>query len=352
MRILIYIIVIFALVGTFFWRFNQKTPQKNPQKTSVQSAAVENNPSPFETYIFVPYWTIDKDVSFTPYENLIYFGVSVNQSGVDHEDQGYKALPSFLKEVGSKKSYLAVRMLNQDANLAILKDRVLQDKIATEAVHIARENNFSGIILDFETQGLPFESFIKSITSLNSLFAQKAHGQKLSFGTLVYGDVFYRIRPFDVESIAKSSDRVFVMAYDFSKAKGDPGPNFPLDDKKTYGYDFKTMVSDYGKVVPKNKLSFIFGMFGYDWIIDAKNQTKGTADSKSTLGFEQFLGQCVPANSCKVENNDGYGVKISYDKDQENHLIFFETNESVAKKKEYLNSQGLNSFGYWAYSFF
>ena len=351
MRFLLFIVIVFAFVGGFFFLRSDKKSTKEPvQKAAVQSIEAEKE-SPVEGYIFVPYWTIDSDLSSSPYD-IIYFGISATKNGIDYEDQGYKNLDSFSKVRGEKKSFLAVRMLDSDVNLAVLKDKNLQENIANEAIQIARSNNFSGIILDLEIQGLPFESFIKSITSFNALFSKRSHEQNISFAALLYGDVFYRIRPYDVGQISKETDRVFVMAYDFSKAKGDPGPNFPLEGKDTYGYDFKTMTSDFLKEVPKNKLTIIFGMFGYDWTVDEKSQTKGTASSKSTFGFEKFVTQCTDSDSCTITNSDMYGTKITYQKDGEKHVIFFENNRSVEKKKEFLYSKGLKSFSYWAYSFF
>lgn len=300
----------------------------------------------------VPYWTISENENATGYENFLYFGIAANQNGIDETEPGFKNLDTFKTFVGGNKAYLIVRMLGTSSNLEILKEKDTQEKIISESLKIAKENNFLGVVLDFETQGLPFENLLQKITSFNSLFNKKAHEQNLTFGTFIYGDVFYRVRPYDVGEISKVVDRVYVMAYDFSKAKGDPGPNFPLDGIDTYGYDFKTMVSDFLKTTPSEKLTVVFGLFGYDWIIDEQGRSKGTAESKSTLMFEKFMTQCINENSCTVSNNKSYGTKITYKKDEESHVIWFEDYASIKEKESFLSSKNLNSIGYWAYSYF
>ena len=144
------------------------------------------------------------------------------------------------------------------------------------------------------------------------------------------------------------------MAYDFSKAKGDPGPNFPLNGEGKYGYDFKIMVHDFLDVIPKHKLTIIFGMFGYDWKIDEKGRGREQAISKSTIAFEKFMSTCAYKNTCvtKVDNQSAE-TNITYtSENKENHVIWFESFESVVRKKAFLTELDLRSVGYWAYSYY
>ncbi len=133
-----------------------------------------------------------------------------------------------------------------------------------------------------EVNGLPFDSLLKQINSYVADFAKEAKGNNLSFSMTMYGDTFYRLRPFDVKTLAKSVDMIYVMAYDFHKSGGNPGPNFPLYGKETYGYDFQTMTEDFLKIVPKEKLSIIFGMFGYDWVVGEKGTAVQNGEAIST----------------------------------------------------------------------
>lgn len=345
-------IVLVVIFGLFIYtKYNSKEGITRPVSLSGVSSSREEKQVGKEEYVFIPYWTLDSDISSSPTPNLIYFGIEANASGINHDETGYKKIDEFVVNSGNKTTYLTIRMLNSDANLKILKDKTLQDKIINESILIAKENGFSGIVLDFEIKGLPFESFVKSITDLNKAFYEKVHADNLMYATLLYGDAFYRVRPFDAENIAKYSDRLFIMAYDFSKANGNPGPNFPFDEKE-FGYSFKTMIEDYLQVVPKEKLTIFFGMFGYDWKIDEEKRGKEAASSKTTLQLERFMTGCVSGNTCTTTSSEGSGTSITYSDDIDSHVIWFEDYSSVERKIQYLNSKGIYSVGYWAYGYY
>ncbi len=346
--IVIFLIAIFS-VAFLAWSSKSKTTLPVSQKTSSEN--ISHGKSPEEEYIIVPYWTLSADVSTAPFDNLMYFGISATEQGIDTSEDGYKRLPEFIQNSEGKKTYLVVRMLNQDANMKILENKNAQKRIISESVRIAKENEMEGVVLDLEIQGIPFESFVSTITDFNKDFFTAVKGENLFFGTFIYGDAYFRARPFNISEIGKNVDSVFIMAYDFSKARGNPGPNFPLEEGN-YGYSFKTMIQDFMSQVPKQKLTVVFGMFGYDWTIDKERRGKGQASAKSTLEFQKFITLCVSENSCKVKINNASETQITYEKESESHEIWFESENSVEKKIEYLRNQGINSIGYWAYSYF
>ncbi len=354
MRKIFLLLVVFSCFLALFLYHKSTLQNQTAQPIKERKVAkIEKKTSPNEEYLFVPYWTINENISASGM-TLVYFGVMGGENGVEQDEDGYRNLSAFEKNKNKKNSLLVLRMLNTDTNLDILKDKKLQERIIDETIILAKKHHFSGIMLDFETQGLPFKALLESITSMHTLFSKKVLLSDLSFGTLLFGDTFYRVRPYDVEKIAKVVDRVYIMAYDFSKAKGDPGPNFPLNGEGKYGYDFKIMVHDFLDVIPKHKLTIIFGMFGYDWKIDEKGRGREQAISKSTIAFEKFMSTCAYKNTCvtKVDNQSAE-TNITYtSENKENHVIWFESFESVVRKKAFLTELDLRSVGYWAYSYY
>ena len=110
---------------------------------------------------------------------------------------------------------------------------------------------------------------------------------------MFYGDTFYRLRPFDIKTLSKNADFFMIMSYDFSKSRGNPGPNFPLRGKEVYGYDMTQMIDDYLRYLPSDKTSVVFGLFGYDWIVDDKNKAVLQGDAKTYLEIDkEFLTNC------------------------------------------------------------
>ena len=144
------------------------------------------------------------------------------------------------------------------------------------------------------------------------------------------------------------------MAYDFHKAGGDPGPNFPLNGRQKYGYDFKNMIDDFERDVPKDKLSVVFGLFGYDWSVDEKMKSKDIAESLSLNNIKtKFIDNCSYKNCTTTRDKESSESNITY-KDENNitHDVWYEDNVSVIEKQKYLLEKGIGSIGFWAYSFF
>ena len=320
---------------------NEPEKQVIPQKQSTR-------------YIFVPYWSFTTSIEEKA-DSYIYFGVGVNSLGVDRQDQGYKGIKKFIQlSPKNKEKILAVRMTDKNLNAAVLKDLSLQRKIASEASELAVQNGFSAILLDYETSAFGFDSTTNNITSFYQLFSQTAKKSGKSFYVTLYGDTYFRARPYDIKKISEVSDKVLVMAYDFSKSRGNPGPNFPFANKETYGYDFGKMIEDFQKDVDNQKLVIVVGYFGYDWHTDKEGNALASGVPLSTNEIKkEFVTSCKFDDCILNRSPEGDEPFVKYiDKDGTSHVVWFEDENSVAKKKEMLRSKGILEMGDWAYSYF
>ncbi|MBI2431071.1 MAG: hypothetical protein HYV39_03590 [Candidatus Levybacteria bacterium] len=216
-----------------------------------------------------------------------------------------------------------------------------------ESIAIAKQYNFEGIVLDLEISSLPFASVTEQMNSFVEEFSKAAKKENLTFSMMFFGDTFFKLRPYDVTVLRQYLDIVFVMAYDFHKANANPGPNFPFPD-------FTLMVQDFLNIVPKEKLVIVFGMFGYDWEIDEHNKSVEQARAVTlTVAKKQFLDQCIFRNCKVLRDEKSKETTVTYiDKNGDKHIVWFEDEESVAKKTEFLKEKGINSVGFWAYSYF
>lgn len=364
MKRLLLLFTLIILVGFFTFKFAKDQVRKDlarpvPYPTTVitpTSPAVTHVIGPEKQSLFVPYWAVKGKIDdATQYNSYIYFGVATTTNGLDMREAGGVALDAFAASVPQDgKKLLVVRMIDKDTNFAILKDEAAQLKIIAQTISLAKEKKFDGVVLDLEVSAIPFDSLVQQINSFTKLFYQEVKRNNLSFSLTVYGDVFYRLRPFDVKVLSKNADQVMVMAYDFSKAKGNPGPNFPLQGKDVYGYDYEEMIDDFLRVVPAEKLTVIFGLFGYDWLVDGRGQTLQQGKAVTTQAAEsQFIEICKQKSCSFSRDSKAFETQINYvAKDGSKHIIWFEDMQSVEAKKEFLKSRGINSFSYWAYSYF
>lgn len=328
---------------------------QQPKISPTRIPTTTTMPKPATTSLFVPYWTIGSEKITDNYDTLIYFGIEPNEYGINAIEPGYKNIGRFFQVVDtSQKKLLTVRVVNNKNAAKLLDDQQYRKRVIAGSIDIAKENGFDGIVLDFEYQALGFESVINNITSFYADFSKMAKNEGLKFVVTMYGDAYFKLRPYDVKAIAQQSDQVLLMAYDFHKAGGEPGPNFPYRGKEKYGYDFSQMIEDFTKDVPKEKLAIIFGYFGYDWEVDEKNKAISMGKALSMREIEQKFVKSCKAKKCEyVQDKDAFETEVTYvDSNDKKHIIWYETQESVKIKNELLKKKGITATSFWAYSYF
>lgn len=362
-KVVAFLALCIAIVGGVFYFYStntslQKTPQTDPNSFNKTVSPTVVKPLVEKIGIFVPYWDSSTAPNYSDYQELYYFGISATSNGVSKTEEGYRGVKSFITSAGSKDTYLTLRLLNTDENIKILEDKQVQKDIIEETVKIATENGFKGVVLDLEITVLPFSSVVKQISTFTTDFYAEAKINNLIFKQAIYGDVFYRKRPFDVKALGESTDGLLIMAYDFHKANGEPGPNFPLSGKEKFGYDFKQMITEFTSLVPPEKLTVIFGMYGYDWTTDMKGNPTETGKAISLNDItDKYLYSCDNTN-CTIKRDSLSGeVEINYVDSQSSssviyHKLWYEDTKSVEQKKQFLKEKGIGSSGYWAFGYF
>lgn len=329
-------------------------PLATSQKQENTAPTIVPQAGPIMTTLFVPYWTLGSKALPTTYNTIAYFGITANTNGIDTKEDGYLNLTKFVRLTSAnQKILLVVRLIDNDVNEKVLMSSSLQQQIITDSISTAKKYHFDGIVLDFEYNALAFDSVVQNTTKLSQNFATSIHNAHLTYYQTIYGDVFYRLRPFDVASIGENADGIFVMAYDFHKVNGTPGPNFPLHPLNDENYSFIKMVQDFTKKVSYKKLIVIFGMFGYDWTLNNKNQSLMAANSLTTAeAGDKFINCSLKSCSLSRDKNAKEEHAKYTDSNGRIHDVWFEDMTSVMDKQNYLKTQGISATGFWAYSYF
>lgn len=306
-----------------------------------------------DTSLFVPSWTVGT-ISSEPFDQYIYFGIIPTKSGIDKVNAG-KDIAAFVQTVPSgKETLLTLQMQDTDINAAILQNKTLQQKVINQTVSLATANGFSGVVLDLEMGGIPFDPLIDEINEFTKALDTQTKANHLTFDVALYGDTFFRLRPFDVKTIASNSDMILIMAYDFHKAGSNPGPNFPLSGEDIYGYDMSKMADDFLQAVPNQKLGVIFGLFGYDWPVDNQGNAIGEGQPLTDIQIQnEFLTNCS-FKVCQIKRDrESAETEVQYtDNNNQKHIVWFENMQSVSAKEQYLRKRGIGNFSFWANSYF
>lgn len=366
--ILLTILVVFGLYRNISSRdqhhvtretFLDKQEVIEEQPTPTQSQKFQG---PFDAAVFVPYWLL-KDPTFTlpktidgNITTLIYFGISASETGINTDDPGYRNLQTFLTQTQNNnvERLLTLRMLNEDINTPYLKNPALAEKLIQETRTLAVVNGFDGIVLDLEHSVLPTLDVRDSITSFMTRFSKVIHDDNLTFAVTLFGDTYYRARPYDVPHIAHTVDTIYIMAYDFHKSYGEPGPNFPTYQTVTYAYSFEQMMSDFLADVPILKISLVLGMFGYDWSVDDQNRpTKAATPLTLNQAKARFYPTC-PFPGCTITSDpDSMEIEVTYtDETGQKHSVWFENEVSVQIKTNLARQRGFSHVGFWAHGYY
>ncbi|MFZ6034617.1 MAG: glycosyl hydrolase family 18 protein [Patescibacteria group bacterium] len=323
-------LVALALVGIILilsTPITKKTPQdKAVHKPTLPAATatpwIASKEHETVKSIFVPDWSLlEETILHNGYDRWIYFG-------------GKDKLPVFESALRDKNLWITIKVDSlEDLNKTNLREYEL--------------NKIKGIVLDLEINGIGTDKLIHGINEgVKELYGQ-AKDLDMQFAVAMYGDLFYRKRPYDLKTINMYSDEIMIMAYDYSKSYGEPGGNYPFKG-------FKEMIDNYLKVVPPEKITVVFGMYGYDWTMKEGKPLKN-ADSISLAEIKnRFLGKKCYEINCRIASDDvSKEKKVTYsDGNGYDHIVHFEDDDSVLVKSEFMKAKGITSTAFWAWGYF
>lgn len=360
---LIFIGVVTVLMIALFSFFVFKTTQdskdikNNIQKTQTVSPTFA--PKKMSNYfVFVPYWN-QNDSNVAAIEGIseattpIYFGLTSKGGELSKNDPGYLGINQYLRS-NDKKGWLTLRLIDETESEILLNDIQKASGLFNSFISSAKEWGFEGVLLDFETNLESNDDNLKRIDQMFSIFIEKSREHNMKNALVVFGDSILRNRPYNLKYVGDNFDVVMVMIYDFHKPSESPGPNFPLKGKNKYGYDLISQVTDFTSVIDKDKLVYIFGMYGYDWLVTIEKKPIKKAVSMSLVEIrEKYLSNC-PIDNCVVTRDPlSREQEVSFvDKNSQYHLIWFEDEISVKEKILFLESMNLNKFAFWAKGYF
>jgi spore germination protein YaaH len=102
-------------------------------------------------------------------------------------------------------------------------------------------------------------------------------------------------------------------------------------------------------------------MYGYEWTVDEKKRPIAPAKSLSLNEIrKKYLDSCE-WQDCIIKRDElSEETEINFVQSEiQNdfaylyyHIVWFEDETSVKKKIDYLKTKGINSFAYWAYTYY
>lgn len=322
-----------------------------------------------QVYGFLPFWNI-KDLTLQPeLTTLSYFSLTIGGDGSiilregDHVEPGYNKLQSeeFL-ELSSqmvaegKRLDIVASQFNNDDIVSFLNSETAQDRFLTSLDAVMLAYPFTGVNIDIEYSGEVTEPLRQKMVR----FMQKVnHHLDSTYGNTqlsidMYAGAGSNRTLWDVENIAPEVDYIIIMAYDFHrKSSTQAGPVAPLfGGKELWDSDISEHLAGFLEKVPSQKLLLGVPFYGYGWQTtnrDAQSHTFPQTGSTATFKFVQEL--LLQKDSLKVEENwneDALSPYLSYERDGETYVVYYENSRSLSYKLDFVNQLDLGGVAIWA----
>jgi len=330
------------------------------------------NPKPIvkvegEVFGFAPYWSLSKmdNIDWSTLTTFAYFSLPVDANGtIDRNSYEWQVfngnkLASLFSKAGEYKVRKVVTLTQMDAGTIedFLASQESWQKLADESVDIVKRRNLDGVNIDFEY--IPSSEYLKKqFSSFIEFYSGQVHERLenpyITVSVLASSARFNRI--YDISSLAKSTDGVFMMAYDYYTPGSESiGPSAPLygynHGRGPYWYDVSTAVEDFLKVADPKKI--ILGVPYYGWNYPAYNPaprtqavvgTRASATTADKLGTDKMLATTPLGgwdDTAKVSWRgywDGSGWRV----------VYMEDKKSLAAKYDFAREKHLAGVGIWA----
>ena len=364
------------LLVIVFFVFSVQEKQENSEKRAEKRTETFQNPAgEKETYhndqnkrkerscVALPYWVNLGRVEVIEEKEVFYFGIAFDSAGNILKDEGWRKANTVLKKIDTRP-YLIIRMVDPKQNAKILSDKKLREKVIEQALHFTKSSKgFSGIVLNLEFSPIFYDFLREEINLFVKKFYEESKAAGVRFEFILQADSFYRRRPFDIAFLSKQADYFWLMAYDFSSKDGEPGPNFPLFGKEKFGYDLVSAVEDFSQYIAPERMGVIFGMYGYEWVVDEEKRPIRRAKALTLRQInKRYVVNCKPEN-CSLtidplaKEKEINFVLSEWSEDLNRYIIYprivyFDDQETVEIKKDELKKRGINGFCLWAYGYY
>ena len=313
-------------------------------------------------HLFVPYWRVSgslalPEISQSSLHTLMYFAVHPQDNGsIDISDPGYAQIENFIsrtKDLPGKK-VLTLSMQDESISSVILENPDLHETLASNLTELTIRHGFDGIVLDLEYAALPTQSTISHISAFTKTLSESARKNNLSFSMAIYGDTYYRSRPYNIRTLAPLVDYIYIMAYDFHKSYGLPGPNFPLSTgANMYEYSLESALQDFSTDAHPDQLIPTYGLYGYDWSVDDQNRPAKQASAQTLNQIVAKYSPCTESSCTVSRDSISAETSISFsDSSGQKHTIWYEDITSLNLKIKKSRSFNIQSSAIWAAGYY
>jgi spore germination protein len=365
---------IFSLITI---NIEQRLEAHSPRGRVLSFTSGTNKAKDTVVFGYLPYWKLP-EVKFLQTEKLTdiaYFALHINSDGSIRKyqnsyelDPGYnqwrnsqnlKDLIAKSKETNTRVS-LSVISHEDPVTLKFLDCKSCWKTLAREIVTELDYHGLKDLNLDFEGVELMNKEVATKYSELTAFLNEHLdirYGE--SYVTVAaFADSMIRPRITNIEQLAKVSDGIFIMAYDFHQPTSDnAGPVAPIEGAGIYAdYDISTMLKDYLTVAPPSKLILGVPYYGYNWVVSSRLAYADRVPGDDVLGYstsqtyESIVETILETNAEVQWDNRARVPYFNYVSPNTGatRMVYFENSDSLSYKYNFAKNNNLGGVGIWA----
>lgn len=342
-------------------------------KPMQENYAIPKKPT-YEVLGFAPYWTIKKlhNIDYETLTTLAYFSLPLEANGTfKTQSPGYTTLFSpeaqaaFVKtHEHGKKVIATISILDNPTIEQFLSNPSAQREAIEQSKHMMKAFAFDGFNIDIEYVGKPSSTLQTQFSSFVAQFNDEIHklNPNAYISVSVYASAVKEFKLYDIAALAKSTDGIFMMAYDFATTGAQVAmPTAPLYGYKEgkYWYDVSTAVEDFLKVMPAEKLVLGVPYYGYNYAVTTPGEKALTIRNRYTRSFAQTYTSTVrdidPSDETTYMSGFDEVGRVGWKayKEGKNYwrMVYTEDVTSLNEKYQFAKNKSLAGVGIWALGF-
>ncbi len=378
---LIYITAFVLMLGNVLLSLSKdQYVQISPLNDGFSVFALANEYKPhkeYKVYGFLPYWKLNKTeyIQLDKLTDIAYFALSIEADGSIRKynddgtiDPGYnqwvnnKELDNLIESAKAHQVNVALTIISHDDEISdtFLDCEKCWEKATTEIIAQLETKNITDLNLDFEYVGYPepdkTEKYTRFIALVNNKLDKKFGKATVTVSTFADSSIKPRIT--NPEELALVTDQLFVMAYDFHYPNSDrAGPVAPINRDPAYtSYDINTMLRDYLKTIPPNKLILGVPYYGYNWIVEEPTPFAVRIPGDDYIGYtisetyEGLMDRILETQPQVQWDTTAKVPYFTYISESTGHyrVVYFENTDSLKAKYDLAKSYQLGGVGIWA----
>jgi len=299
--------------------------------------------SKFKVFGWYPYW-VDPAYEALNYDllwGIAYFGYEINP-----DDGSYTTIRNWdstamidSAQAHNCKVYLSLINFGTYPNHKFLNDTAAQENLITQTIALLKQRNATGAVVDFEQISKVnrdvFSSFIVRLS-------QALHKENFELVVTLYAVDHNQV--FDIGKLYPVADHFVMMGYGYSYAKSlNAAPNAPLSGTL---YNLEESVTYYLKQgLPKDQFIVALPYFGNVWEVLDSEKGARTKSFVSSAHYNRLSEYDTAQALLDKETDSKY---LSYEVDSQWHQLWYDDEETLNRKQQWIKQQGLAGMGIWA----